>query len=89
MKQRNGLFRNTESSTAAIKDYQEIAKANGITTAQLALKWCDQIDGVTSTIIGATKMTQLKEDIDAFKAPLSEQALTDIQAVISKYPAPF
>ncbi|TEW52540.1 aldo/keto reductase [Psychromonas algicola] len=89
IQQRNGLFRDTEASTAAITAYQEIAAANGITAAQLALKWCDQIDGVTSTIIGATSIAQLKEDIDAFKEPLSEQALADIRAVLQKYPAPF
>jgi aryl-alcohol dehydrogenase-like predicted oxidoreductase len=89
IQQRNGLFRDTELSTAAITAYQEIAKANGITTAQLALKWCDQIDGVTSTIIGATSIAQLKEDIDAFKQPLSEQALTDVRSVLKQYPAPF
>jgi len=89
IQQRNGLFRDTESSTAAITAYQEIAAANGITAAQLALKWCDQIDGVTSTIIGATSLGQLKEDIDAFKQPLSEQALADISDVIRLHPAPF
>jgi aryl-alcohol dehydrogenase-like predicted oxidoreductase len=89
IKQRNGLYRDTETSHAAIKAYQEIAIANGITPAQLALKWCDQVDGVTSTIIGATTMAQLKENIDAFKAPLSDQALRDIDAVIKRYPAPY
>ena len=89
IKQRNGLFRDTPESEAAVKAYQDIAHHNGITTAQLALKWCDQIDGVTSTIIGATKMTQLKENIEAFKAPLSEQALSDINTIFKKYPAPY
>jgi len=89
IKQRNGLYRDTDTSQAAIKAYQEIANANGISTAQLALKWCDQVDGVTSTIIGATTMAQLKENIDAFKAPLSAQALSDIDGVIKRYPAPY
>ncbi|TEW53682.1 aldo/keto reductase [Psychromonas sp. RZ22] len=89
LQQRNGLFRNTEASEAAIKAYQEIAIANNMTTAQLALKWCDQVDGVSSTIIGATNLSQLKEDLDAFKEPLSEQALTDISSVLSNYTTPF
>jgi len=89
LQQRNGLFRNTDASEAVITAYQEIAKANNITTAQLALKWCDQVDGVTSTIIGATNMNQLKENIDAFKVPLSAQALADISALLKQYPAPF
>ncbi|MCP4326580.1 MAG: aldo/keto reductase [Psychromonas sp.] len=87
--QRNGLFRDTETSHKAIAAYAEIAKQQGMTAAQLALAWCDQVDGVTSTIIGATKMSQLKEDISAFSTPLSEQALSDISAVFKLYPVPF
>jgi aryl-alcohol dehydrogenase-like predicted oxidoreductase len=89
LSQRNGLFRDTPASALAINAYQEIAIANGMSTAQLALKWVDQVNGVTSSIIGATTMTQLKEDIDAFKTPLSAQALVDIASVLKKYPAPF
>lgn len=89
LQQRNGLFRDTDASSAAIRAYQEIAQANQLTAAQLALKWCDQVDGVTSTIIGATSMAQLKEDIDAFAKPLSEQTMQQIGSVLKQYPAPF
>lgn len=87
--QRNRLFRDTPTSELAIKAYQDIAIAHGMTAAQLALKWVDQVNGVTSTIIGATTMDQLKEDIEAFNAPLSSKALTDIESVLKQYPAPF
>jgi len=87
--QRNGLFRDTEAAHQAVAEYTEIALQQGMTTAQLALAWCDQVDGVTSSIIGATKMSQLKENISAFAMPLNEQALSDINAVFKRYPAPF
>lgn len=87
--QRNGLFRDTLASQKAIAGYAEIAQENGVTPAQLALAWCDQVDGVTSTIIGATLMAQLKEDIEAFSKPLSMQALSDIDSVFKRYPVPF
>ena len=87
--QRNRLFRDTPTSDLAIKAYQDIALAHGMSAAQLALKWVDQVNGVTSTIIGATTMEQLTEDIDAFKNPLSEQALSDIANVLKQYPVPF
>lgn len=87
--QRLGLFRNTEQSEQAITDYVEVAKSHGLSPSQLALAWCDQVDGVTSTIIGATKMEQLKEDIDAFAAPLSKQAADDVMSVFKQYPTPF
>lgn len=87
--QRQGLFRNTEHSEQAIIAYCEVAKKHGMTPSQLALAWCDQVDGVTSTIIGATKMSQLKENIDAFDLTLSDACLADIQAVLQQYTAPF
>ncbi|PKG40391.1 aldo/keto reductase [Psychromonas sp. Urea-02u-13] len=87
--QRNRLFRDTPAVDSAVKAYQEIAIAHGMSAAQLALKWVDQVNGVTSTIIGATTMAQLTEDINAFNSPLSEQALTDIASVLKQYPAPF
>ena len=87
--QRNGLFRDTPMVDKAVSAYVDVAKAHGMTAAQLALAWCDQVDGVTSTIIGATSLTQLKEDITAFDLELSEKALQDIMAVFKEYPVPF
>ncbi|AKH20032.1 aldo/keto reductase [Sedimenticola thiotaurini] len=87
--QRNGLFRDTETSNAAVKAYVEVAQRHGLTPAQLALAWCNQVDGVTSTIIGATSMAQLQEDIAAFELTLDETVLKDIASVHRQYPVPF
>ena len=87
--QRNGLFRNTQASEQAIGQYMAIASQLGITPAQLALAWCNQVDGVSSTIIGATSIAQLKENIDAFNIQLSEQTLNDITQVYQQFPVPF
>ncbi|MGB5445893.1 MAG: aldo/keto reductase, partial [Psychromonas sp.] len=78
LSQRNGLLRDTPAAQKAVAAYAQIAKQHGFTAAQLALAWCAQIDGVSSTIIGATSINQLKEDIDAFAMPLSEQVLSEI-----------
>lgn len=87
--QRNGIFRDTPSANEAVKAYMDVADKHGYTPCQLALAWCNQVDGVTSTIIGATSLEQLKENIDAFSKPLSEEALADINTVFRKYPMPF
>lgn len=87
--QRNGLFRDTETSNAAVKAYLEVARQHDLTPAQLALAWCNQVDGVTSTIIGATSMAQLREDIAAFDLTLAPAVLEDIAAVHRTYPVPF
>ncbi|PHS26023.1 MAG: aldo/keto reductase [Robiginitomaculum sp.] len=42
------------------------ARDHGLSPVQLALKFCDTRPFVTSTLIGATSMDQLKENIDAF-----------------------
>lgn len=87
--QRNGLFRDTEASNSAVKAYKAIAERHGLTPVQLALAWVDQVDGVTSTIIGATKLDQLKEDIDAFNVALSDDILEQVGEVMRKYPSPY
>jgi aryl-alcohol dehydrogenase-like predicted oxidoreductase len=87
--QRNGLFRDTELTNKAAIAYFELANQYNLTPAQLALAWCEQVNGVTSTIIGATTMPQLIENIDAFKVSLSEDLLADITSVLKQYPLPF
>ena len=87
--QRHGLFRDTDNAEKAVQGYVEVARKHGLTPAQLALAWCDQVDGVTSTIIGATNLEQLKEDMGAFDLALSDAVLEDVMAVFKDYPAPF
>jgi aryl-alcohol dehydrogenase-like predicted oxidoreductase len=87
--QRHGLFRDNPRTEAAIGRFVEVAAHHGVTPSQLALAWCDQVDGVTSTIIGATTLSQLQEDLDAFEAPLPIAALNDIHEVLRKHPSPF
>ncbi len=87
--QRNGLFRDNDISQQATAEYCAIAKKHNMTPSQLALAWCDQVDGVTSTIIGATTMAQLEENIDAFDIKLSEDCLIEIEGVLKRFPIPF
>ncbi len=87
--QRHGLFRNSEQVHHAVAAYLELAKRHNISPVKLALGWVDQVDGVTSTIIGATNIEQLAEDIAAFEQPLSEDILQDINQVLRQYPSPF
>ena len=87
--QRNGIFRDTPNAQKATQLYAELAKKNNMSAAQLALAWCNQVDGVTSSIIGATTMEQLKEDIDAFDIVLSDDILSDISSIFKNYPMPF
>ncbi len=89
IEQRNGLFRKTEISEKAVQAYVKIAESHDLTPAQMSLAWCNQVDGVTSTIIGATTMDQLTEDINAFSKPLDDDLLEEINVVFRSYPLPF
>lgn len=89
MVQRNGIFRDTAQSHAAIEAYYLIAQRYQLNLAQMALAWVFQYKGVSSTIIGATSMQQLKDDIAARDLALSETVLAEIDAVIKQFPVPF
>ena len=89
MSQRNGLFRDTDNSRAAIEAYHEVAQKHDLSLAQMSLAWVYQFAGVSSTIIGATSMAQLQEDIAAYDLVLSDEVRADILAVLQNYAAPF
>ena len=87
--QRLGLFRDTEQVNAAVKQLAQLAADHQMTTAQLALAWCAQVDGVTSTIIGATNLQQLEDNIAAFEIGLSDELLDETGKLLRAYPLPF
>lgn len=87
--QRNGLFRDTPQSNAAIVAFMALAAEVKLSPAQLALSWINQVDGVTSTIIGATSTVQLQENIAAFAIPLTSELLDAVSQFLRHYPQPF
>ena len=73
----------------AVAEYERVAAAYDVTPAQLALKWCYSRPHVASTIIGATSMDQLRENIDAFFLDdLPEGCLDAVADVYSRYRDP-
>ena len=65
--------------TPASKAYAELARAHGLTPTQLALSFVYHRWFVTSTIIGATNMNQLKENIAAWDTQLSPEVMLEIE----------
>ena len=61
---------NKSPARQATERYMEVAKKYGLTPVQLALAWCNQRWTVTSTIIGATSLEQLKVFIMHWKSYL-------------------
>lgn len=68
--------------------YKNLAEANGLTLVQLAEAFVHQQSFVTSTIIGATSLEQLKENIDAFNIVLSKEILAEIEKIQELHPNP-
>ena len=81
---------NSLQSTEATRLYQEIAYQHGLTLTELALAFVEEQAFVTSTIIGASTIEQLKENIATIDVVLSEEilkAIDEVQAIIPN-PAP-
>ena len=74
----------------AAQAYAGIARRHGMSPATLALAWVYGRWFVTSTIIGATTMTQLDENIAASKVSLTPEIVDEIEAVHLRHtnPAP-
>lgn len=78
----------TPSQPAASARYIAIAHAFGLDPSQMALAYVNDRAFVTSNIIGATSMAQLKTDIASIDLVLDEAVLSAIEAVQGEYPDP-
>jgi len=78
----------TENGQLAIEKYYEIAKKYKLDFAQMSLKFCEVQPFVTSVIIGATTMDQLKINIESVDVNLEEDVIKEINEVQKIYPNP-
>ncbi len=74
--------------TEAIDAYAALARRRGISLVQLALGWVRGRWQVGSTIIGATSLEQLDEDIAAAQIDLDADTLSEIAGIQARYPNP-
>lgn len=72
----------------AVEEYARVAQEHGLFLAQMSLAFVNDRDFVTSNIIGATSLDQLKENIDSIDLMLTDEVLEKIEAVHIKYPNP-
>ena len=81
--------RDTEQAQNAIRAYIALAEKHGLDVCQMALAYCYQKSFITSTIIGATTMDQLKTDIAAKDIILNNEVLNGIEEIYNQYPMPY
>ena len=72
----------------AIELYHQIADKHNLTLTQLALAFVNDRPFVTSTIIGATNIEQLKENIYSINTKLSKEIIDEINLAQEKIPNP-
>ena len=77
-----------ENCFKATQLYKELAESNGLTLTQMALAFVNQQNLVMSTIIGATSLEQLQENINAFDTILSPEVLLEIEKIQELIPNP-
>eukprot|EP00968_Pinguiococcus_pyrenoidosus_P019195 scaffold2042_cov295-Pinguiococcus_pyrenoidosus.AAC.3 len=74
----------------AIEVYADIAKKNSMSLTELALRWCRERQGVTTTLLGVSSMEQLEQDLAFFsgKDRLPRRVMLDIdrQHMVNRLP---
>ncbi len=73
---------------AATQQYLKIAERHELSPAKMALAYVNSRPFVTSSIIGATSLEQLKENLDSAHLQLNEEVLRDIELVHKDNPNP-
>ena len=73
---------------AAVAQYAALARQHGMTPARMALAWCYSRWFVGATIIGATSLAQLRENIDAWDTRLAPEVVAAIDAIHASLPNP-
>ncbi|CAB4982836.1 unannotated protein [freshwater metagenome] len=70
----------------AVQNLAPIAKSVDLSLAQLAIAWVLQNKNVSSAIVGATKPSQIKENVKASGVKLDSATMKKIDAVLGKLP---
>ena len=76
------------NASKAVDSYFEISRKYDLDFAQMSLKFCEIQKFVTSVIIGATNMQQLKTNIESVNTILSDEVKREIEYVQKIYPNP-
>jgi aryl-alcohol dehydrogenase (NADP+) len=75
-----------ESDFTVVERVIEVAEQKGVTASQVALAWLLHQPGVTSPIIGASKMSHLEENVAALDIELSQEALEALEEPYTPHP---
>ena len=80
-------YNNPQAVTATAK-YVALAREHGLDPSQMALAYVTSRPFVTSNIIGATKLDQLKINLESIDVTLSDEVIAGIEAIHTSQPNP-
>ena len=72
----------------AVDEYHMISQKFNLNMSQMCIKFCEIQDFMTSVIIGATTMEQLKTNVESVRVNLDSEVIKEINNVQKKYPNP-
>ena len=75
-----GRYRKPQSNNA-VEEYYKISKKFELDMSQMSIKFCEMQDFMTSVIIGATTMEQLKTNIESVQVNLDKDVINEINTV--------
>ena len=78
----------TSNATKTVDEYYKISERYGLDLSQMSLKFCEIQPFMTSVIIGATTMEQLKTDVESVNVKLSDEIIKEINEIQKIYPNP-
>ncbi|WP_420851311.1 NADP(H)-dependent aldo-keto reductase [Parashewanella hymeniacidonis] len=81
-------YTSSENANKAVQAYVDLAREFNLAPVHLALAFINQQQFVASTIIGATNLTQLKENIDSADVVLSDEVMSRLEEIGSTYRIP-
>ena len=80
-------YTNSEGINAT-NAYVDLARSSNLSPCQMSLAFVNTRPFLTSNIIGATSMQQLKENIESIDVKLSDEVLAEIEAIHTRHPNP-
>jgi len=78
----------SDNAQAATQAYVDLAKKAGLSPAKMALAYVNSRPFLTSNIIGATTMEQLRENIASLDITLSPEICAEIESIHEEIPNP-
>lgn len=86
----NGRFGKMEYINDVCKKLKVVSDRLGCTLPQLCLAWCLKNNNVSVMLLGASKMTQLEENIKCLEIlpKLTDEVMEELEKILNNKPAP-